>query len=381
MKKLFALLLCVCLFILPYTSFAADSTASDPVVTLSYLYDSYQPAILSKADTLIADRFEQLLDDFFASFEARSSNAAIYAAYLHNAGYTVDVTYGTGSYSASYGDVYALPLGTYVTLISGSAEFEPANGALVDITEGTDCIGGQALVPGHAYLSADESVCAIRAVAPDTEFSIVGSFAYIGMNPPEYVNTSGAYTVRYEAYADALKEMGLFLGTDMGYELDRAATRVEGVVMLVRLLGEEDAALSYTGSHPFRDVPAWAERYVAYAYHQGYTKGVSGDEFAPGMEIDAAQYLTFLLRALGYDDSAGDFLWSESGEKAVEVGLITASENHAFARYFYRDHVAYTSYHALNIALKDSGMTLAQKLIESGVIRAQDYTDAAVYLI
>ena len=67
--------------------------------------------------------------------------------------------------------------------------------------------------------------------------------------------------------------MGLFLGTDHGYELDRAATRVEGVVMLIRMLGEEEAALAYTGAQPFRDVPEWASKYVAYAYGMGYTKG------------------------------------------------------------------------------------------------------------
>ncbi len=374
MKRLFALLLCVCLLILPAS--AAGGTATDPVVTLSYLYDSYQPSILLKAEELISARFEQLQNGFLESLDERSSHAAIYAAYLHNAGYTVDVTYGTGGYTADYGDVYALPLGTCATLVSGSAEIVLANGEAVDITDGTDCMTGQLLISGHIYLSAGEKVCAVRVTAQDTELTVTGPFAYIGMNPPEHMDKGGSYTVQYEPYADALKKMGLFLGTGQGYELDRTATRVEGVVMLVRLLGEEKAALAYAGSHPFRDVPAWAEKYVAYAYAQGYTKGVSSNEFAPSMEIDATQYLTFLLRALGYDDGAGDFLWSASGDKAVEIGLMTTSENRNFARRFYRDHVAYTSYRALHVTLKDESTTLVQKLIEYGAVDALDYADA-----
>ncbi len=95
------------------------------------------------------------------------------------------------------------------------------------------------------------------------------------------------------------------------------------------------------------------------------------------MEIDAAQYLTFLLRVLGYDDGAGDFLWSSAGEKAVSVGLITAAENRSFAALFYRDHVAYTSYCALSASLKDGGTTLIGKLIDAGAVTAQAYADAA----
>ncbi|MCK8060109.1 MULTISPECIES: hypothetical protein [unclassified Fusibacter] len=49
----------------------------------------------------------------------------------------------------------------------------------------------------------------------------------------------------YTANADSLKELGLFNGTSKGYELNRIPNRVEGAVMLVRLLGkEEDAKLS-----------------------------------------------------------------------------------------------------------------------------------------
>ena len=42
--------------------------------------------------------------------------------------------------------------------------------------------------------------------------------------------------------AQVLNELGLFQGTNNGYELDRAPTRTEAGVMLIRLLGVEKQA-------------------------------------------------------------------------------------------------------------------------------------------
>ena len=73
--------------------------------------------------------------------------------------------------------------------------------------------------------------------------------------------------------------MGLFQGTGTaygcGYDLEVAPTRVVGLVMFLRLIGEEGAALACTQGNPFADTPAWCDRYVAYAYAKGYTKGVA----------------------------------------------------------------------------------------------------------
>ena len=92
--------------------------------------------------------------------------------------------------------------------------------------------------------------------------------------------------------------------------------------MLIRTLGEENAALSGTHKHPFTDVPAWADAYVGYAYEKGLTKGVSATEFGSG-NASAAMYVTFMLRALGYSDAAGDFSWSDPFALARSCGVMT----------------------------------------------------------
>lgn len=75
---------------------------------------------------------------------------------------------------------------------------------------------------------------------------------------------------------------------------------VPGVTMLVRLLGQEEDALAGTWTTPFQDVPDWAAPYVGYAYEKGLTNGKSETRFDPDSTIRASEYLTFVLRALGY---------------------------------------------------------------------------------
>ena len=98
-----------------------------------------------------------------------------------------------------------------------------------------------------------------------------------------------------ETKAAALKQLGLFMGvSDTDFALDRAPTRVEAVVMLLRTLGVEAEAQASDATHPFTDVPAWADRYIAYAYDKGLAKGVSDTGFGIG-DVDSDMYLTFML--------------------------------------------------------------------------------------
>lgn len=69
---------------------------------------------------------------------------------------------------------------------------------------------------------------------------------------------------------------------------------------------------------------------MAYAYAKGYTKGVDQSLMHFGSEnvISAREYLTFLLRALGYRDSGAspDFAWDTATEQARALGVITQGE-------------------------------------------------------
>lgn len=166
--------------------------------------------------------------------------------------------------------------------------------------------------------------------------------------------------------ADALYAMGLFSGTGMDangqpiYDLDRAPTRNEAVTMLVRLLGKEEEARSGTWDAPFTDVETWAEPYVGYAYHNGLTAGTSGTTYSGSENVSASQYLTFVLRALGYE-SGTDFEWDKAWELSDRIGL-TSGQYDAGTTEFTRGDVAAISFNALYCKLKGSDAMLIDKL-------------------
>ena len=137
---------------------------------------------------------------------------------------------------------------------------------------------------------------------------------------------SGGIDTRTEQLAETLKTLGLFVGSDRGFELDRAPTRVEEVVMLIRLLGKELEALGGSWTHPFTDVPAWADKYIGYAYENSLAGGIGGGKFGTDTPATAQMFATFVLRALGYNDSPlkgdVDFTYAEAIDFAMSKGLI-----------------------------------------------------------
>ena len=136
--------------------------------------------------------------------------------------------------------------------------------------------------------------------------------------------------------------------------------------MFLRLIGEEQAALSYTGPQPFTDA-GWADRYIAYAYSRGYTKGVSATRFGLNDRLSAAHYVTFLLRALGYTEGE-DFAWATVMDDSVKLGMLSAAERTSLQAVFTRAQVAYLSYRALFETLSGSEDSILTRLISQGVI-------------
>ncbi len=181
--------------------------------------------------------------------------------------------------------------------------------------------------------------------------------------------------------ADILNALGLFIGTGTDaegkpiYDLDRAPNRMEAVTMLVRLLGKEEEANAGAWEIPFTDVKDWAKPYVGYAYANGLTKGYSEKTFGGTDAVTAAQYLTFILRALGYS-SDSDFRWDAAWELTNELG-ITAGEYDAAAS-FDRGDVVMTSCSALSATVKGEDFSLAEKLLNEGVFTVEQFQAAMV---
>ncbi len=158
--------------------------------------------------------------------------------------------------------------------------------------------------------------------------------------------------------ADILNQAGLFKGTDKGYELEKEANRTEALIMLIRLLGEEDAALSSNIKSSFSDVPEWASAYVGYAEKNGLTSGIGNAKFGSTLTVKPMDYATFLLRGLGYSEKGGDFTWTNSLEKLKDIGVIKTTAVSTFNR----GTMADWSYEALMTNTKGTDEALIKKL-------------------
>lgn len=181
--------------------------------------------------------------------------------------------------------------------------------------------------------------------------------------------TASAFAANYTNCADSLHEMGLFQGTQNGYDLDRTPTRAEAAVMLVRLLGKEAEAKTLTYTAPFTDLKGWEKPYVQYLYSNGLANGTNRTTFNPTGKCTAQMYAVFLLRALGYSDTA-DFSYANAIETAREQGIydtgIINTQN------FLRDDAAAASYTVLSVSPKNSEGTLLDQLVSENAITEAD---------
>jgi len=170
-----------------------------------------------------------------------------------------------------------------------------------------------------------------------------------------------------------LKILGLFNGTDKGFELERIPTRIEGAAMLLRLLGKEQTAKDQNIPHPFTDVPSWANSLIGYMYKNGLTSGTSAATFGSAEQLTAGQYVTFVLRALGYSEKNNDFKFENALDKAVQAGLLSASESSSLKSRsnILRNDVVGLSYNALKTKPKASSTTLLDKLVNQDKIITQ----------
>ena len=174
-----------------------------------------------------------------------------------------------------------------------------------------------------------------------------------------------------QASAEALNRLGLVQGYEtadgrVNFALEDSLTRAQAIALVVRFLGAEAEAAGGNYTHPFEDVPAWAEPYVGYAYANKITQGVGNSRFGTDEVIGEAAFLTSILRVLGYEDKndgSGDFIWSDPFALAKTAGL---TENSAAGAAFRRGDAFCICYRALTAAPK-AGDSVAARLISKGI--------------
>mgnify|MGYP002545292443 CR=1 FL=1 len=335
---------------------AAGGGADDPLASLSYLNGTFTAAVDKRVDAAL-DASDALLRERAENGETAGSAALWQEVRLKE------------------GDALQGVTGTGALLLAGSAQVIYASGAVVDVTTGTTVTSGSALTASHRYLVAEETTAVFTVTSKTAVVDYQGPYAF-----------SYSTNTDYNAIAAALKTMHLFQGSFTGYgdgyDLEVAPTRLQALIMFIRVLGEENDALAYTGSTPFTDITpgTQSEKYVGYAYSKGYTNGYSATTFRPSQTVTASQYMEFILRALGYSSADNKDL-SGTLTNALTNGVITEGELAALqGGTFLRADLAYVSYYALDAAVSGSRQTLGDTLMDKGVftVREKQAADALV---
>ena len=179
------------------------------------------------------------------------------------------------------------------------------------------------------------------------------------------------------ALAQQLNQLGLFRGAgtnadgSVNYDLDRQPNRAEGITMLVRALGAGDQE-GTAKNHPYTDVPSWANGVVSYAQKKGLTKGISATQFGSKDAVTTAMYLTFMLRALGYQDGT-DFFWNTPWDAAVKAGVLPAQTDWTTLT---RGEMVRITTAALFAPVKGTSTPLWQQLVSQGRFTAEQFQAA-----
>lgn len=174
-----------------------------------------------------------------------------------------------------------------------------------------------------------------------------------------------------ERYAEALNHLGLFNGTENGYELSRVPTRAEALVMMLRLLGKEEEIKQNTYTHPFTDT-GWESPYVEFAYANGIVNGIDDHRFGGNQVISLHQYCAMILRVLGYSEAAGDFTYKTALSFASLVLGIDLTKEVPFNR----GTLAKISSNVLNTRPKNQLATQGQILRETEMFTTQSLHEA-----
>lgn len=182
----------------------------------------------------------------------------------------------------------------------------------------------------------------------------------------------------YENEANDMYELGLYKGTsttekvlNLGGKLDRQT----GVVMILRLFGQEEEALKMVAEDATAkleakfsdaaDIADWAKKQVAYAVENGFVKGLPDGTFAPKADLNGKAYCTLILQQLGYD---GDFTYDTAAFDLKEKGGLSEAEAKIFNSNagINRDSMVGISYAALQAVYKEGGKTVVEALVDNG---------------
>ena len=108
----------------------------------------------------------------------------------------------------------------------------------------------------------------------------------------------------YSEAVTMLSDLGVIQGKDDGkYHPEDTITRAEACAMIARLMTGDPNVSQYVGAQSFTDVAkgSWKDSAIGYCYINGIVIGVGNNKFEPDRAITDAEFVTMVVRAMGYE--------------------------------------------------------------------------------
>lgn len=264
-------------------AYGIGGSQSDPLISLEYLKETFQPALLQQIDSKVETSVSASYQKVVEKVTQGSSESSV--------GLTMKTQHRN--------DTVTLDQGSVILLTAGSATAFVSHGELVDVTTGTASSQGM-LIPGHRYL-VGEGATAVSTMFSDTvKLAVEGnsSIHTAGASVTPFTDLSS--TDWYYSYVTYAYKRGLLSGVSADvFAPKTSVTRAMLATILYRLADSP----SMTANIPFTDVPAgqWYSTPVTWAVGAGVVNGVGENKFAPAAPVTREQ-LAVMLRnyALSY---------------------------------------------------------------------------------
>lgn len=264
-------------------AYGIGGSQSDPLISLEYLKETFQPALLQQIDSKVETSVSASYQKVVEKVTQGSSESSV--------GLTMKTQHRN--------DTVTLDQGSVILLTAGSATASVSHGELVDVTTGTASSQGM-LIPGHRYL-VGEGATAVATMFSDTvKLAVEGnsSIHTAGASVTPFTDLSS--TDWYYSYVTYAYKRGLLSGVSADvFAPKTSVTRAMLATILYRLADSP----SMTANIPFTDVPAgqWYSTPVTWAVGAGVVNGVGENKFVPAAPITREQ-LAVMLRnyALSY---------------------------------------------------------------------------------
>lgn len=294
-KRWFAFLLAVMVLAFSLRAFAAGGSSSDPLITVSYLTNTFLP----KLQSLLSERASEKTEATYQAAEDKLN--AIGNAHLAETGGTSGME--DWSYSAAYTEK-TIKRGDTILLSSGSGLLWQAGrgttaAGLVDVTAGAELTSGAALTANHRYLNGTEGSVTITVLSDAAVISTEGYWILTesGEDVTPFTDLTQSKDWFYDAVRFVIDE-GLFNGlSETVFSPNSSMDRSMLATVLYRMAGSP--SVSYAGTFPDVAEGQWYTAGIEWAASCGVVTGYDDGTFLPATSVTREQIALMLYRYAG----------------------------------------------------------------------------------